>query len=189
LGGESRFVAVLFADIRGFTRFSESRNPGDVVTTLNRVLSEITGPVLRHNGILDKYIGDGLLAFFEPFVGPADAVRSAAATTREMQRAFANLQREAAGAGLGELGLGIGINAGPVIVGNIGSEEVMDCTVIGDTVNVAARLQTEAESGQILVTAAVYEVGRGGLHVEVAAPLLLRGRREPVDVYRLRWDT
>lgn len=188
LGGESRFVAVLFADIRGFTRFSESRAPRDVVTMLNHALSEITTPVLRHNGILDKYVGDGLLAFFEPFSNQQDAVRSAVAAAREMQRAFANLQREEPGAGLGELGLGIGINAGRVVVGNIGSEEIMDYTVIGDAVNVAARLQAVAESGQILVTEAVYELVHGGLHVEAADPLLLRGRREPVDVYRLRWD-
>jgi len=93
LGGESRFVAVLFADIRGFTRFAESRTPGDVVTTLNRALSEITTPVLRHNGILDKYVGGGLLAFFEPFVNQQDAVRNAVAAAREMQRVFAALTR------------------------------------------------------------------------------------------------
>lgn len=188
LGGESRFVAVLFADIRGFTRFSESRAPGDVVATLNRTLSEITAPVLRHNGILDKYVGDGLLAFFEPFINQQDAVRNAVAAARDMQRAFAALQGSATDVGIGELGLGIGINAGRVIVGNVGSEEIMDYTVVGDAVNVAARLQAEADAGQILVTAAIYEVVHGGLRVEAAAPLLLRGRREPVDVYRLRWD-
>lgn len=187
LGGESRFVAVLFADIRGFTRFSESHSPDDVVATLNRALSEITAPLLRHNGVLDKYIGDGLLAFFEPRGSRAEAAQGAVAAAREMQTAFTALQGD--GAALCELGLGVGINAGPVIVGNIGSEEFMDYTVIGDAVNVAARLQAMAGPGQILVTEAVYELVRGGLPVEATAPLFLRGRREPVNVYRFLWDT
>ncbi len=186
LGGESRFVAVLFADIRGFTRFSESHSPADVVATLNRALSEITAPVFRHHGILDKYIGDGLLAFFEPLGSHEEAAESALAAAREMQTAFASLQGD--GAALCELGLGIGINAGPVIVGNIGSEKFMDYTVIGDAVNVAARLQAVAEPGQILVTDTIYELLNENLAVESVAPLTLRGRQQAVRVYRLRCE-
>ena len=189
LGGESRFVAVLFADIRGFTRFSESRSPHDVVATLNRALAEITAPLLRHNGILDKYTGDGLLAFFEPFGSQEAAARNAVAAAREMQSAFKALQRDSADPALAELGLGVGINAGRVIVGNIGSEEFMDYTVIGDAVNVAARLQAMAEAGQILVTDTIYDLTRGQLSVESVSPLSLRGRQEQVRVYRLSCDT
>ncbi len=185
LGGESRFVAVLFADIRGFTRFSESRSPDHVVATLNRALSEITAPVLRHSGVLDKYIGDGLLAFFEPPGSHEEAAQSAVAAAREMQAAFTTLQRDTDNAALCELGLGIGINAGPVIVGNIGSKEIMDYTVIGDAVNVAARLQAMAEPGQILVTDAIYKLMPENMTVEAATPLILRGRQQAVHVYRL----
>ena len=158
LGGESRFVAVLFADIRGFTRFAETRSPHDVVASLNLALSAITAPVTRYHGVLDKYVGDGLLAFFEATSDPEGAARNAINAARDMQTAFAQLLRDAEGDSLGELGLGVGINAGRVIVGNIGSEDVMDYTVIGDPVNVAARLQAAAESGEILLTGEVREL-------------------------------
>ncbi len=185
LGGESRFVAVLFADIRGFTRFAETRSPHDVVVSLNLALSAITAPVIRHRGVLDKYIGDGLLAFFESTSDPEDAARNAVNAAREMQAAFAQLRRDTEGDDLGELGLGVGINAGRVILGNIGSEDVMDYTVIGDPVNVAARLQAAAESGQILLTDEVCALIRAELTVESMPPLAVRGRLRAVSVYRL----
>jgi class 3 adenylate cyclase len=184
LGGERRRVAVLFADIRGFTRFSEARAPETVVEALNRALSELTSPVLRQRGILDKYTGDGLLAFFEPLVEPVDAARRAVTAAREMQSAFARLRREAAG-GLDELGLGIGISIGDVIMGNVGSEVVMNYTVVGDTVNVAARLQAVAEAGQILLTEDVFVLLQPDLRAASMPPLVPRGRRRPVAIYRI----
>jgi class 3 adenylate cyclase len=156
-----------------------------VVAALNRALSELTSPVLGHRGILDKYMGDGLLAFFEPDSAPADAARRAVAAAREMQTAFARLRRETALETLGDLGLGIGISIGQVIVGNIGSEEVMNYTIVGDTVNVAARLQTAAEAGQILLTEAVYELVREDLSAMPVQSLTLKGRRQTVNVYQL----
>jgi class 3 adenylate cyclase len=185
LGGEMQHVAVLFADLRGFTGFSETRSPDVVVAALNRALTELTSPVLGHRGILDKYMGDGLLAFFEPAPAPADAARRAVAAAREMQTAFARLRRETALETLGDLGLGIGISIGQVIVGNIGSEEVMNYTIVGDTVNVAARLQTAAEAGQILLTEAVYELVREDLSAMPVQSLTLKGRRQTVNVYQL----
>ena len=185
LGGERRRVAVLFADIRGFTRFSEARAPEAVVETLNRALSELTSPVLKQRGILDKYMGDGLLAFFEPLVEPADTARRAVAAAREMQSAFARLRREAGAGGLDELGLGIGISIGDVIVGNIGSEAVMNYTVVGDTVNVAARLQATAKAGEILLTKEVFVLLQPDLRADRMPPLVPRGRRCAVATYRV----
>ena len=185
LGGETQHVAVLFADIRGFTGFSETRSPDVVVSALNHALSELTSPVLRHRGILDKYMGDGLLAFFDPAPAPADAARRAVAAAREMQAAFARLRSETAFETLGELGLGIGISVGQVVVGNIGSEEVMNYTIVGDTVNVAARLQAAAEAGQILLTEAAYELVREDQSGVPVQALNLKGRRQAVSVYRL----
>ena len=185
LGGESRFVAVLFADIRGFTRFAETRSPHDVVASLNLALSAITAPVTRYHGVLDKYVGDGLLAFFEATSDPEGAARNAINAARDMQTAFAQLLRDAEEDTLGGLGLGVGINAGRVIVGNIGSEDVMDYTVIGDPVNVAARLQAAAESGEILLTGEVRELMVDEVAVESMPPLTVRGRLQSVSVYRL----
>ena len=185
LGGEMQRVAVLFADIRGFTGFSELRSPDVVVAALNHTLTELTAPVLRHHGILDKYLGDGLLAFFEPDSAPTDAARRAVAAAREMQVAFARLRNETTFETLGDLGLGIGISIGDVVVGNIGSEEVMSHTIVGDTVNVAARLQASAETGQILITQAVYELVREDLSSIPVQLLTLKGRRQAVSVYRL----
>ncbi len=186
LGGEMQHVAVLFADIRGFTSFSETRSPDVVVVALNHALTELTSPILRHRGILDKYMGDGLLAFFEPNLTPTDAAQRAVAAAHEMQAAFARLRGETAFETLGDLGLGIGISIGQVLVGNIGSEEVMNYTIVGDTVNVAARLQASAKAGQILLTQAAYELVQHNYGAVPVQALHVKGRRQPVSVYRLR---
>jgi len=169
LGGEAQDVAVMFADIRGFTRFAERHAPKDVVAVLNRTLTELTAPLRMYGGILDKYIGDGFLAFFEP----------------SMRRAFANLWADAPNETLRELGLGVGISTGRVIVGNVGSEDAMDFTVVGDAVNVASRLQSMAEAGDILVSQPAFELLDGEGSADCMRLTKLRGRREPMNVYKL----
>jgi len=188
LGGESQDVAVLFADIRGFTRFTENHAPEDVVAVLNRTMTELTAPLRVYGGILDKYIGDGFLAFFESPSGLADAARRAVASARVMQRVFKNLWGDVPPQALLELGLGIGISTGRVVVGNVGSEDAMDYTVVGDAVNVAARLQDMAETGDILVSQPAHELLEDEDDADVMWRTKLRGRREPMNVHRLALD-
>ncbi len=186
LGGEAQDVAVLFADIRGFTRFSERHAPEEVVAVLNRTMTELTAPLRLYGGILDKYIGDGFLGFFESSPNLPAAAQRAVEAARVMQRAFRNLWSEVPSDALRALGLGIGISAGRVVVGNVGSEDAMDYTIVGDAVNVAARLQDLAEAGETLVSQSAHELLEGEDDAETMRRVALRGRRAPVDVYRLR---
>jgi len=186
LGGESRLVAVLFADIRGFTRFAERHDPEDVVAVLNRAMARLTAPLRTHRGILDKYVGDGFLAFFEASPDPADAARRAIGAARSMQRAFSELQSGGSAGAPADLGLGIGISVGRVVVGNVGSEDAMDYTVVGDAVNVAARLQDLASASEILLSENARNLVRDEIDADLVRRTPLRGRREAMDVYRLR---
>lgn len=185
LGGESQDVVVLFADIRGFTRFAEERHPEDVVSVLNRTMSEITVPLRTYGGILDKYLGDGFLAFFEAAAGLNAAVDRAVQSARMMQRVFRNLWGDMDDPSLRRLGLGIGISAGRVVIGNVGTADAMDYTIVGDAVNVASRLQSIAGSGEILVSKGAFDL-LPNPQTAVAMPRVsLRGRQCPIDVYRL----
>jgi len=186
LGGDAQDVAVLFVDIRGFTGFAEHRDPKNVVAVLNRTLTELVVPLRVYQGILDKYIGDGFLAFFEPITDIADAAQRAVDSALVMQRAFANLWTNAPSSVLRELGLGIGISVGRVIVGNVGAREAMDYTVVGDAVNVAARLQGLAKAGEILISGSVHSFVKTTTEAKHSGSTKLRGRQEPVDVYSLR---
>lgn len=186
LGGEAHHVAVLFADIRGFTRFVEDHDPEYVVSVLNRTLGELTAPLRTYRGILDKFIGDGFLAFFEPESSLADAAERAVDAAKTMQRLFRTLWADASDEALRELGLGIGIDAGRVVVGNVGSESAMDYTVVGDAVNVASRLQSRAGSGDILVSDSVHRLIRDEDPGGITERIRLRGRREPMTILTIR---
>jgi class 3 adenylate cyclase len=186
LGGETRDVTVLFADIRGFTRFTEQHTAAQTVETLNHIFAELTRVIFKQHGTFDKYMGDAIMAFYgAPFPGPDDPLR-AVQTALEMRSVFEGLRAQSDE--LRDLGLGIGLHSGEATVGNVGSETVMDYTVIGDTVNVAQRLQEGARSGEILISAATY--ARVGEHV--VAKLLetrpIRGRTESVTVYALQGE-
>lgn len=186
LGGDAQDVVVLFADIRGFTRFTETNDPEYVVSVLNRMLTELSVPLRAFDGILDKYIGDGFLAFFEAKPGSEDAAQRAVEAARMMQRAFRNLWHDAPGSDLRELGLGIGVSAGRVVVGNIGSEKSMNYTVVGDAVNVASRLEGMAKSGEILLCGAVRSRLQADSSVElIHAAGRVRGRGKTLEIYKL----
>lgn len=185
LGGEVRRVTVLFTDLRGFTDFTEKHTAAEVVETLNRVLSELTQVVFKYRGTFDKYLGDGLMAFYgAPLSSPDDPLR-AVRTALEMQAVFEKL-RAAPGSLLDDLRLGIGLHSGEATVGNIGSERVMDYTVIGDTVNVAERLTEEARPGEILISQATYDLVKDHIVAESSESRAIRGRTEPVTVYALQ---
>ena len=184
LGGETRQVTVLFADLREFTHFSASHPAPQVVDILNLVFNEMVELVYQNQGTFDKFLGDAIMAFYgAPISGENDA-RRALRTALKMQECFQRLQAESPGQILKPLGLGAGIHSGEAIVGNIGSERVMDYTVIGDNVNVARRLQESAKAGEILISDATYRLVPEA-EVEFLGPQYLHGRDSLVDVYSL----
>jgi adenylate cyclase len=184
LGGRRQEVTVLFADIRSFTALSESLSPEAVVELLNTYFTDMVDVVFKHQGTLDKFVGDALMAVFGVPMpiphAPTRAVECALAMQRHLQR----LQR----AGRTPIeGMRIGINTGEAIVGNIGSDKRMDFTVIGDVVNVAARLQEIAKEleADTIISEATAQRLQGEFHLQAAEPVTLRGRKEPTGIYRL----
>jgi adenylate cyclase len=185
LGGETRYVTVLFADVRGFTRFTENNTPTKVVETLNKVYNQFVEVVFEHKGTFDKFLGDGLITFFGAPVSQEDDALRALKTALEMQRRFATLEEEInRGLNAPLRGVGIGVHAGEAIVGNIGSERAMDYTAIGDTVNTARRLQEEAGPGEIYISEAVYKKVPQA-NVILLEPKMLHGKAEPFTTYAL----
>ncbi len=183
LGGKRQRVTVLFADIWGFTSMSERMAPETVVEMLNRFFTAMVDIVFEHEGTLDKFIGDNIMAVFgTPLEIDQPAVK-AARCALAMQRRLREMQQEACQIGR----IGIGINTGEVIAGNIGSHRHMDFTVIGDAVNIAARLEslTREMDADILVGPETQRELAPHFRLEACRPVVLKGRQEPVPVYRL----
>lgn len=193
LGGDRREVTVLFADLRNFTGLSDALAPEQVVQVLNAVLGRLSDAVLTCGGTLDKFLGDGLMAVFGAPVRRGDDALRAVQAAQIMMRLVAELNDEQARA-FAEgrraeappvLKLGIGVNSGPVVAGNIGSALRTEYTVIGDAVNVAARLCALAESGEILVGQRTRELVNSGGRFEELPPVRLKGKPRPVPVFRV----
>jgi len=199
LGGESRELTVLFCDVRGFTALSESREPRQVVEILNRFFTPMTAVVLAHGGTLDKYMGDALMAFFGAPTRQEDhaarACRAALAMRGELERVKAEAAADGGDGAIGPLperfGVGIGLNTGVMTVGNMGSEQVFDYTVIGDPVNLGSRIEglTRVYGVDVVVSdftrRAVEAAGGEDLVFRELDRVRVKGRREPVTVYEL----
>ncbi len=187
LGGDTQVATILFADIRGFTRLSEHMEPQKVVELLNEFFSEMTDLIFDNGGTLDKYLGDGIMAVFgAPLAKPDDPWR-ATKTAAEMQRALAQLNDDWLKRGQQPLHMGIGVNTGPVTAGNIGSSRRMDYTVIGDAVNLASRLCSNAHGEQILISQSTFANLNGGLPARRLDPIRVKGKEDPVDIYEVTW--
>jgi len=187
LGGDNQTATILFADIRGFTRMSEHMEPPKVVELLNEFFSEMTDLIFDNGGTLDKYLGDGIMALFgAPLAKPDDALR-ATRTAAEMQRALSRLNQGWEARGQQPLRMGIGINTGPVTAGNIGSSRRMDYTVIGDAVNLASRLCSNAAGGQILISESTFRQLNETLQAQKLEPIRVKGKETPVEIYEVLW--
>jgi adenylate cyclase len=186
LGGVSQTVTVLFADIRGFTRLSEHAPAEQVVHLLNRYFSTMSEIVLKHGGTVDKFIGDGLMALFgAPQVSPDDAAGAISAAI-EMQEAMKTINAELAGAGLGEVSIGIGLHTGEATVGYIGSERRSEYTAIGDTVNVSSRLESHAKAGEILLSEETRNAAGDLPYVFVPRePIRVKNRDKPIRIFEV----
>jgi adenylate cyclase len=188
LGGENQTVTILFSDIRGFTRMSEHMEPHAVVELLNEYFSEMTDLIFESGGTLDKYLGDGIMAVYgAPLPKPDDALR-ATKTAMEMQRALVGLNRDWESRGQQPLRMGVGVNTGPVTAGNIGSAKRMDYTVIGDAVNLASRLCSNAAGGQILVSESTYLQLNGNIPAQRLEPIRVKGKETPVELREILWQ-
>ncbi len=181
LGGAITELTVLFADLRGFTSFSERSSPEQVVGLLNRYFGIATPLVLAQGGTVDKFVGDAMMALFNaPARQPDHALRAARAALA-MQAAIEQIAADNAGWPR----FRIGINTGPALVGNIGSAELRNFTAIGDTVNLASRLESSAESGQIVIGAATYAQIRDAAVVRPLGGIAVKGKAASVEAFVL----
>ena len=188
LGGVNQKVTVLFADIRGFTALAEREKPDKIVALLNRYFSAMSEVIFEHGGTLDKYIGDGLMAIFgAPTATKEDALNAVKAAVR-MQKRLAKLNEELRAEGFSEISIGIGLHTGEALIGYIGSDKRSEYTAIGDTVNLAARLESNAEGGKILMSEATAQASGNLIPVRQREPLTVKNRVQPVNVLEVRWS-
>ena len=183
LGGEKRPVAVLFSDIRGFTPMAESMNPDDMASLLSEYFTEMVECVFRHDGTLDKFMGDAVMAQWGAPIGTGEDADRAIRAAVDMMRALKKLNTKWRGEGRPQLQIGIGVNFGEAFAGNIGSERRLEFTVIGDTVNTAYRLCSAAEAGQILITEEMKRALKSPPRLKGCPPMELKGKSVPVPVY------
>ncbi|MEW5959827.1 MAG: adenylate/guanylate cyclase domain-containing protein [Chloroflexota bacterium] len=183
LGGKRQDVTVLFADIRGFTSFSENQPPERLIEVLNQYLGLAVEAILAHEGTLDKFMGDAVMAMFNAPLPQPDHTRRAVGAALAMQQTMAEYNFTAAGHN--HLTFGIGIHTGQAVVGNIGTAQQMNYTTIGDTINLAKRLQEHAAGGEIILSQAAYEAIKEQVTVEALGPLSIKGRSTSEQAYKL----
>lgn len=183
---ERKLVTVLFADISGFTALSERFDPEEVAIFINEALKELAEAVYQYEGHIDKFIGDAIMAVFgAPIAHENDAERALRAAI-EMRERMSGFNRRWADRLGQELELHIGINTGPVIAGNVGSDQRLSYTVMGDTVNLASRLEGVAKPGQILVSRDTYRQTHESFNFVALEPVMVKGKREPISVFELQ---
>jgi len=185
LGGNRVQVSVLFADIRGFTAFSEKRDPRQVVSILNSYFAMMADVILKNKGTLDKYIGDGILAFFGAPIPREEHATMAVNSAIEMITRLDVLNKELM---LDvPLRIGIGIHSGEAVVGNIGSKLKMEYTIIGDTVNTASRVEglTKEFKANILITEETFSRLTTQYNITLEKEIILRGKTKPIKLYRM----
>ncbi len=183
LGGTNAKVSILFADIRGFTTLSEALPPEKIVEMLNEYFTRVTEVIFEHGGTLDKYLGDGLMALFGAPVSKGNDAVNAVRAALGIQQLMAELNQEGTTRGWPDLRVGIGVTTGVVTAGNIGSPKRIDYTVVGDAVNVSARLCANAQPGQILVSEATVAEVNGVFQLKPLEPLQLKGKSRPLPVF------
>jgi adenylate cyclase len=187
LGGQSLPVTILFSDIRGFTSISEQMDPQRLVGLLNEYFTEMVDIVMNEGGVVDKYIGDAIMAVFgAPVPKPDDAVNAVRAAVK-MRRALAELNARLVARGQPPLRTGIGIHTGEVVAGNIGSERRMEYTVIGDAVNLASRLESNTKElgADILISEDTYELTKHAIEARSVREITVKGRAKPVMTYEV----
>ena len=183
LGGERTEITSLFADIRGFTSFSEGFDPHALVSILNRYLSVVADAILKEEGTIDKFLGDAVMAWFNAPIPQPDHMLRAIRAAIGLREAVEKLRNQFPSEY--QLAFGVGIHYGEAVLGLVGTETRLDYTAIGDSVNTAKRIQENSGPNQILISGSAYELVRDQVDVHQIAPILAKGKREPVPVYEV----
>lgn len=187
LGGACQQVTVLFSDLRNYTSYCQGRDPQLVVEELNEYFADMTAEIKAHGGMVNKFIGDGIMALFgAPVPHPDDALRAVRCAYRMVQR-NEEYNRRRKERGLPPLVIGIGLHTGEAVVGNIGAPDKMEYTAIGDTVNVAARIESENKTfdSRLLISGVTYELVAGHVYGEPAGYANMKGVAKPVLLYKI----
>jgi len=188
LGGARRHMTVLFADIRGFTPMSEKGSPEDVVAQLNHWFTRMVAVVFAHRGTVDKFVGDMVMALYGAPLDDEDHADHAVQTALQMIATLHALNREWAAAGKTQLAIGIGINTGEMIAGNVGSESIMSYTVIGDAVNLGARLESlnKDYGTRIIISDATRRRLKGRYNLDPLGDVIVKGKTAPVAIFEVK---
>jgi adenylate cyclase len=185
LGGETKQLTVMFADLRGFTPIAESLPPDSVVDMLNNHFGVMTDIIEEFNGTINEFYGDGILAFFGAPMELENHARAALQCAVRMQALMDRVNQLNADAGLPGLAMGIGINTGNVVIGNIGAHTRSKYGIVGSPVNLAARIQSNASAGEVLVSGASLEAAGGGIETGEERTIQAKGIDDPVRVYQV----
>ena len=188
LGGQRREMSVLFSDIRGFTTVSEGGQPEEIVGMLNEYFTKMVEIVFRHKGTVDKFVGDMVMALFGAPLDDPDHADHAVETALEMIEALRKLNEQWAVEGrLSGLDIGIGINSGPMIAGNIGSDQIMSYTVIGDSVNLGSRLESlnKQYGTRIIISEATRAQLKGPYQLRSLGDVVVKGKTQPVAIFEV----
>ncbi len=187
LAGERKLVTVLFADIRGFTTRSERAPAEVIVSDLNEYFTAMVSAIQKRGGMVDKFIGDGIMAIFGAPVDDPDSARHAIEAAHDMVLELAEVNRRLAARGSQPIAIGIGLHSGEALVGNIGSAQKMEYTAIGDVVNVASRIEgrTKEHKASILISGETLRAAGEGISAKYIGKELLKGRAEPIEIYRV----
>ncbi len=185
LTGERRDVTVLFCDIRGFTPLSERLDPEEVVALLNEFYTLMIDTTFQNDGTLDKFLGDAVMAIFGAPIPHKDHSIRAIRTAVAMKAGIEELSKKRIREGKESIAVGIGVSAGEAVAGTVGAENRMEYTVIGDRVNLAARLEAYAEAGQILISQWTYDKVAGRVEARSLGPMKVKGKEEEVEVYEV----
>lgn len=183
IGGRRQTVTVLMSDLRGFSDLSDSRDPEEMVRILNRYLEAMTQVIERYDGVIDEFIGDAILTVFGIPEEKADDPARAVACALAMQQALADLNRDYVADSLPPLEMGIGINTGPVVVGNLGSEARTKYGIVGAVVNVASRIESNTVGGQVLVGEETYAKVNAQVAAEPPMTVMMKGFKRPLVCY------
>ncbi len=184
-GGENRTATVLFVDIRDFTAMSENTQATEVLQMLNEYYEVMVDIAFRYEGTVDKFIGDSMMVIWgAPVAHPDDPVRAVQAAI-DMQAELIRFNQERHTASKRKIQIGIGINTGRLVAGYIGSSQTMSYSVIGDTVNTAARICSAAKAGQIIISEDTYQAVSSGFEIEQLDPIKFKGKYKPVQVYNV----
>ncbi|KYG61578.1 adenylate cyclase [Bdellovibrio bacteriovorus] len=188
VGGQSKEVVVFFSDIRGFTAFSEKRSPEEVVEMLNEYFGVMVKIINSHGGVVDKFIGDAIMAVWGAPQGTQKDAHNAVRACLEMRRSLEKLNEKRINRGQPPINIGMGLHAGPAISGTIGSDERMEYTVIGNTVNTASRIEasTKAFGADLLISDTVIEKIGEAFKIELAGAAEVKGRSEALKMFKVR---